>query len=219
MEVRRPDAAWTSLARMTGWTGIAALVLLFAPILAISTLGEPPLEATSAEAAEFFVALQAGWAQAAEATASLAMVVLLWFVVGLALLLRRAEGDPPWRSGVALVSGALLTAYGVLDASWDSAAHRADEIDPALAGYAFDIGNIGFANAWLAMASLALATGWVGLSSGWLPRWVAWAALVSAAGLVVARYLWYVDGVWLAPYAVFWVWVIALCVRLIRRPA
>jgi hypothetical protein len=221
-ETERPAAGrdrWAALSRATGWAGIAAVVLLFVPIIAISSVGEPPLEASSEDAAEFFRAIDVGWAEAAEATASLAMVVLLWFVVGFALLLRRAEGDPAWRSGVAMVSGVLLAAYGVLDASWDSAAHRSDEIDTALAGYAFDVGNIGFANAWLAMASLALATGWVVLSTGWLPRWMGWAALVSAAGLVVARYLWFVDGLWFAPYAVFWVWVVAACVRLIRRPA
>jgi hypothetical protein len=215
----RDGDAWSSLARATGWTGLATLVLLFAPIIAISSTGEPPLEATSEDAAEFFSAIDVGWAAAAEATASLAMVVLLWFVVGFALLLRRAEGEPAWRATVALVSGVLLTAYGVLDASWDAAAHRSAEIDEPLAGYAFDVGNIGFANAWLAMASLSLATGWVVLRTGWMPRWLGYAALVSAAGLVVARYLWSVEGVWFAPYAVFWVWVVAACVRLIRRPA
>ena len=38
------------------------------------------------------------------------MLVFLWFVVGFTLLLRRAEGDPPWRSLVAWVSGGLVAA-------------------------------------------------------------------------------------------------------------
>lgn len=219
MDTVHEPGTWTSMARATGWTGIAAVVLLFAPIIAISTVGEPPLAATSQEAADFFVATGAGWVQAMEATASVAMVVLLWFFVGLALLLRRAEGEPAWRSTVALVSGVLLAAYGVLDASWDAAAHRADEIDAPLAGYAFDIGNIGFANAWLAMASLAVATGWVVLRTGWMPAWIGWAAVASAVGLVASRYVWFVDGVWLLPYFVFWTWVVATCVRLILRRA
>ena len=62
---------WASMARVTGTVGIVAVVLLFAPIIAISTVGEPPLEADSADAADFFRATQASWAQAAEAAASL----------------------------------------------------------------------------------------------------------------------------------------------------
>jgi hypothetical protein len=213
-----PQDRWATLARTTGVMGLASVAVIFTAIIAISTVGEPPLEASSQDAAEFFRSSQPAWVQAAGATVGLGMVALLWFVVGLSLILGRAEGEPPWRSGVVLVSGVVLAAYGVLDSSWDAAAHRADEIGPALAGYAFSVGNIGFANAWLAMASLAVAAGWVILGAGVLARWTGWCALVSGAGLVVARYLWWVEGVWFLPYALFWVWMVATCVRLVRRP-
>lgn len=109
-----------ALARATGLTGLGSVGLAFAAIIAVSSIGEPPLDASSEEAATFFRNSQAAWVQAAQATASLAMLGILWgFVVGLALILRRAEGEPPWRSGVALVSGILLAAYGGLDASWE----------------------------------------------------------------------------------------------------
>lgn len=211
------EQAWARLALGTGVTGLVAMVALFAPIIATSSAGEPALDATSAEAAEFFRNLDAPWAQAAEGFASLGMMVFLWFVVGFSLLLRRAEGDPPWRSLVALVSGVLLAAYGVLDASWDAAGHRGSEIDSALAGYAYDVGNIGFANAWLALASFAGASGWVVLSTGRLPRWTGWCAVVGGAGLVVARFFWQVGESWFVPYALVWVWIVATCVLLIRR--
>lgn len=209
---------WVSLARATGVTGLAAVGILFGGIIAVSSVGEPPLDASSQDAATFFRKTEAAWVQAAEATASLGMLVFLWFVVGLVLLLRRAEGEPPWRSTVALVSGVLLAAYGVLDASWDAASHRGAELGPELAGYAFDVGNIGFANSWLALASLAVAAGWVTTRTGVLPRWLGWCAIASGAGLVVARYLWFVDGLWFLPYALFWLWVIATCIRLLRHP-
>lgn len=213
-----PAQKWVALARATGVTGLAALILLMTSVIAVSSVGEPPLDASSQEAATFFRDSQVAWVQAAEATASLAMVAFLWFVVGLALLLRRTEGEPPWRSNVALVSGVLLAAYGVLDASWDAAAHRGSEIGAALAAYAFDVGNIGFANAWLAMASLAVSAGWVTIRAGVFPRWTGWCAVASGAGLVVARYLWFVDGLWFLPYGLFWLWVVAICVWLIRHP-
>ena len=152
---------WSGLARTTGVTGLLSVVLLFAPIIAISSVGEPPFDATPSEAAEFFGNLDVGWAHAAEAGASLGMLAFLWFVVGLTTLLRRVEGEPAWRSTVALVSGTIVAAYGILDASWDAAANRGSDIDSSIAAYAFDVGNLGFANAWLALGSFAIAVGWI----------------------------------------------------------
>lgn len=214
-----PSQDWSRLALATGVTGLVGMVMLFSAVIAISSLGEPPLDAPSGDAAAFFRDLGAEWAQAAEALASVGMLVFLWFIVGFALLLRRAEGDPPWRSGVVFASGVLFSAYGVLDASWDAAAHRGGELDDALAGYAFDVGNIGFANAWLTMASFAAAAGWVVVATGMLPTWTGWMAVCSGAGLLVARFLWHVDGLWFLPYGLVWAWVIVTCVYLIRGRA
>lgn len=214
----RPDP-WASVLRRCGYTGLASVLLLFVPIIAVSSVGEPPLEADSVAAAEFLRNAQQGWVQAAWATAGIGMLVLLGFVVGLALVLARAEGDPPWRAAFAVSCGILLAAYGVLDASWESGAYAADELDPALAGYAFRVGNMGFANAWLAMAGLAAAYGWVTLEHGPFPRWTGWCALASAAGLVVSRYAWFVSGAWFPAYALFWVFVVAVCLIMVRRPA
>jgi hypothetical protein len=216
-EASSDAARWSRLARTTGVVGLCAMVVLFTSIIAISSVGEPPLDASTADVVTFFSEADAGWVEAAEATASLGMMALLWFIVGLAALLRRAEGEPAWRSTVALISGVVLAAYGVLDASWDAAIHRGAEIDESLATYAFDVGNIGFANAWLAAASLAGSAGWITLSTGALPRWTGWCAIASGAGLVLARYLWFVEGFWFVPYGLFWVWVVAVCVLLIRR--
>jgi len=68
-------------------------------------------------------------------------VRLIWFVVGLCLLLARAEGSPPWRSAVALVSGVLLPTYLLLDASWNVSSFGAHDLDLAVASYAFDTGK------------------------------------------------------------------------------
>ena len=208
---------WRSLARMTGVVGLVSVVVLFGPIIAISTVGEPPFDATSEEAAEFFGKLDVGWAHAAEAGASLGMLAFLWFVVGLTTLLRRVEGEPAWRSTVALVSGVVVAAYGVLDASWDAGANRGTGIDPAIAAHAFDVGNLGFANSWLALGSFAIAAGWIIRDSRVIPAWWGWWAIVSGLGLVAVRFVWE-GSIWTLPYFVFWVWVIALAIRLIRRP-
>ena len=181
---------WARLSRVTGIVGLSTLVLIFTPIVAISTLGEPSFTATAEEAHAFLVNASVGWARLAMAVLPVAAIGLVWFVVGLTLLLARAEGSPPWRSVGALVAGVLLPAHLLLDASWGAAAYRGAETEPGLARYAFDVGNLGFANAWVAMGSFAVACGWVVLSTRVFGRWLGWWAVVAGVGLVVARFVW-----------------------------
>jgi hypothetical protein len=209
---------WTRMVRTTGVVGLVTVVLLFAPIIAISFLGEPPFVASAKEARAFLRNGSAGWAQAATALTSLSAIGLIWFLVGLCLLLRRLEGSPPWRSAAALVSGVMLPAYLLLDVSWDAASFGGADLDLAVASYAFDSGNLGFANIWLAMASFAVACGWLVLSTRVVGRWLGWWAIASGLGLVISRFFW-TSWVWYLPYFAFWIWVIIICVRLIRRPA
>ena len=207
----------SNLATVTGIAGLTGVVLLFGPIIAVSTQGEPPFDGSRDQVATFFGNVAAvGWYQTAGALEAIGMLALLWYFVGLTTLLRRIEGPPAWRSTVALLSGTLLVAYGNLDVSWDAAVNRGNETDPGVAPYAFDVGNIGFSNAWLSMASFALASGWILLDSRALPRWWGWLGIAGGAGLVVARFAWE-SPFWMIPYALFWGWVIALAVRLVRR--
>ena len=206
---------WHRLARGTGIAGLATIVSLFTPIVAISTQGEPAFDATAAEAQAFFSNGGAGWMQTASAVVGLAGIGMIWFVVGLSLLLARAEGSPPWRSVVAAVSGLMLAAYQFLDVSWDAASYGSADLDPAVSSYAFDVGNLGFANIWMAMGSFAICAGWVVLSTRMLGRWLGWWAVVAGAGLVLVRFAWEGE-LWFAPYALFWIWVIIVCVQLIR---
>jgi len=130
-------------------------------------------------------------------------VRLIWFVVGLCLLLARAEGSPPWRSAVALVSGVLLPTYLLLDASWNVASFGAHDLDLAVASYAFDTGNLGLANMWLAIGTFAVCSGWVILSTRLVSRWLGWWGIASGLGLVLVRFFW-TSWFWFLPYAAFW---------------
>ena len=207
---------WERAARFSGWSGLVGAVLLFGAIIPMGSLGEPPLEATTNDAAAFFRnAAEADWVQPVEAVGALGMIGLLWFLVGLSVLLRRAEGEPPIRSTVALASAVLLPAYYLVNASWASAAHRGLELEPAVAGYAFDVGNIGFANTWLALGSFAGAAGWVMLTSGAWPRWLGWWGAVAGVGMLLARFVWTVEAAWFVPYGVFWTWLLTVAVRLV----
>jgi hypothetical protein len=44
---------------------------------------------------------------------------------------------------------------------------------------------------------------------------VIWWAIISGLGLALSRYFW-TSEIWLLPYGLFWVWVIVVCVRLLR---
>ena len=207
---------WTRMIRAIGVVGLVTVVLLFAPIVAVSTVGEPPFVASAEEARAFFAGASQGWVQAAMALTSLSAIGLIWFVVGLSLLLGKAEGNPPWWSAVALVSGVVLPAYLLVDASWNAASFGAADIDPAVASFAFDSGNLGFANIWLAMGSFAVCCGWVVLSTRVVGRWLGWWAIASGLGLGISRFF-RTSAIWYLPYAAFWIWVIVFCIQLIRQ--
>src|SRR5215210_2606508 len=84
------------LERAIGLTGLLGAVLLIGSLSATSP-GEPPLDATAGEAAEFLRGLDKDWMRPVEVLTDLGMMALLWFMVGLALLLRRFEGEVPLR--------------------------------------------------------------------------------------------------------------------------
>jgi hypothetical protein len=214
---RTESDRYAVLARTTGIIGITCMVLLFGPIIALASADEPPLEATAAEAVKYFGNLEATWAQLTMAASTLGMIGSLWFFVAFGLLLGRAEGNPPWRSIIATLSGALLAAYGLVGSSWEAASLHGGRITPEVADYAYAFGNVGFANAWIALASFALCSGWVILSTRVLERWMGWWILVAGLGLVVARFVW-TTGLWGVGYMLFWLWVLVVCIRLIRRP-
>ena len=204
------------MARVTGWAGLAGMVLIFVPIIAMASLGEPAFDATREEAAAFFRnTAKSSWADAAGTVALLGLVALTCFIVGLCLLLRPAEGDPPWRSTVALVFGGLFAAYLFTDTSWDAAGNRGADLDPGLAHFAFDLGNLGFASAWVSMGSFAAFGGWAVLVTGVFRRWLGWLMVASGVGLALSRFVWTTNA-WLLPYALFWIWVVAVCIRLLR---
>jgi hypothetical protein len=207
------------MARATGAAGLVGMVLVFVPIIALASLGEPPFDATVEQVVAFFRNIaESSWADLAEAVLLLGVVALTWFMVGLCLLLRRAEGEPAWRSTVALVFGALFAAFLLTNTSGSAASNRGADVDPGLAAFAFDMGNLGFANAWVSMGTFAAFGGWVVLTTRVFSRWLGWLMVASGVGLALSRFVWTRD-LWLVPYALFWIWVVIASVRLLRKPA
>ena len=205
--------AWQRLEVVAGVTGLTFVVLAVGVLV-----GSHPEPAFTAPAAEFLKHYRSPNTVGSDLRSfgfAVALVVFVWFVVALSTLLRRVEGEAPWRSTTAMVSGVLFAAL-VLPGSEVAAVFRADDLDPQLARYAFDESQASFANARVALGSFAVCCGWVITSTRFLPRWVGWLAIGAGAGLVVARISWS-NQLWLLPYLLFWVWMLTVALLLLRR--
>jgi Domain of unknown function (DUF4386) len=213
--VSTPGAvAWQRMGRVTGVAGLAAVVLIFVPIV-VGTRTEPAFTATATEFLTYYKSPNTPGAPFRSFVFTVGLVTFVWFAVALTTLLRRAEGEAAWRSAIAMGSGVLFVAL-VLSGNEVAAAFRADDLDPQIARYAFDEGQVAFANARVALGSFAVCCGWVIASTGFLPRWLGWLAIASGVGLALSRISW-TSYSWLLPYGMFWLWVIIVALLLLRR--
>ena len=208
------ESRWRLLGRVTGVIGLASFVLILGPIIAASGQ-EPGFDGDAPAVQNFFRSINSFGSEVGTFLTTVGVVGALWFAVGLALLMARGEGRPAWRSAIAAASA---IAFGVLNlnGSWEAAAHRADSLPPELALFAFDVGNAAFANSWVAMGSFALASGLVMLTGRFMRRWLGWAAVVAGVGLILSRVSW-TNEIWFFPYAIFWIWMITVSVRLLMH--
>jgi hypothetical protein len=205
--------AWQRLGIGAGAAGLAATVLIFGAL--IGTRLEPDVTAPAREFLTHYRSTDTVAGEPRSFLFTVGLVTFVWFVAILSTLLRHAEGQAPWRSAIALATGVLFVAL-VLSGDEVAATFRADDLDPQLARYAFDEGQVAFANARVALGSFALCSGWVIASTGLLPRWVGWVAIASGVGLVLSRISW-TNYIWLAWYLIFWLWVVTVSVLLLRR--
>jgi hypothetical protein len=198
---------------VAGIAGLAAVVLVFGVL--VGTRAEPPFTAPAAEFLTHYRSPNTVASPFRSFAFTIAMVTFVWFAVALSLLLGRAEGEPPWRSSIAMVSVVLAVAP-VVTGNEVAAVFIADDLDPQIARYAFEEGQAAFANARVALGGFALCSGWVIASTQVLPRWLGWLAIASGGGLAFARIDW-TNYIWLVPYLLFWLWVLTVAVLLLRR--
>lgn len=202
--------------RLVGVIGLSAVTLILGSVIATSGQ-EPGFDGDPAAVLAYFRAGSEGSGALARFGVVAGLMAFAWFAVGLAVLLGRAEGREPWRSAIGAAS-ALIFVAGAMNGNWQAATHRADTLSAELAAYAFDVGNLQFANGWVALGSFALCTGWAIVGTRAFPRWLGWLAILAGAGLILSRAVW-TSSLWLLPYLLFWVWMIALSVLCLRRGA
>lgn len=215
-ETAQLGGQWRTLSITGGSAGVAGLLLVAVSQALVQVGGgEPAFDASGDEILRFLEARHETLYAIGTFLGLLAVLALACFVSVVAVILREAEGRPAWRSAFAFTSGIAFVVL-LMSPGWELAAYRTDDgVDPQIARYAFDMGNLGFANAWVALAGFLAAAGWIMAGTPSLPSWLGWVAIVAAFGFLLGRAFW-TTSVWLIPYAVFWVWVVALSIYLFR---
>jgi hypothetical protein len=204
IQTARSSSERRTLARITGAAGLFTLLAVLGTSL-VNDYQDAPFASDTGEAVAFLRSLDDTVGEVSQFATSVGLIALLWFSLGFAMLLRRYEGELPWRSVFMAGAGAISVVTGQIG-SWDAAVYRSDDIDPQVARYAFDLGNISFANGWVASGAFGLCAGLIMLSSARLPHWLGWWAVIAGAGSVLARAIWTED-VAMVPFTAFWVWV------------
>ena len=200
------------LARITGAAGLITVVVVLGGSLA-NDYQSAAFDSSADETVAFFRSLDDSFGAISSFATAVGLIAMLWFSLGLALLLRRYEGELPWRSAFLAGAGVLSVVPGQI-ASWDAATFRSDDIDPQVARYAFDLGNLSFANGWVSGGAVGICAGIIILSTRHLPHWLGWWALLAGIGSVLARAVW-TEGYAFVPFAAFWIWVAVLSVALL----
>lgn len=149
---------------------------------------------------------------------TLAFVALLIFAVYISRTIRQREQGDGLLSGIALGGGLTIVALGIISATAQFAAVvRADEgIDPEVARALLDFSGIAFVMMWLPLAAFLGAVAVAGMRLSLLPRWLAIAAAVLAAGLLGGLAAQPADIAFM-PMALTFLWFIAASVSLVRR--
>jgi hypothetical protein len=200
--------------------GIAFVVLqLIAQALIQVGGSEPAFNAPAGEIVDFFMNRNMTLTQVGGFFNVLSIFAFLWFLGVLWATLRQHEGESAWLSLVVFASGLAAIAVLLSGGGWELALFRLSEVNrPEIIQLLFDQGNMAFASLWVALASMLLAAGIVTLRDGALPRWLGWFGLAVAGTLLVARTVWFTaSGIKFMPYMLFWIWLVAASVVLVRR--
>lgn len=180
---------------------------------------EPAFDAPAAEIEAFFMNRNMQLALTGGFLSVLSNIAFIWFLGALWARLRRSEGEPGWLSLVAFASGLAGMAAILGSGGWELALLRlGDGLETETFRLLFDLGNFAFAAYWVALAGMLLAAGVVTIRDGALPRWLGWFGLLVALALLAVRAVWFTaSGAKFLPYMLFWVWLIAASISLIRR--
>lgn len=211
---------YTSGERIAAAGGIGFVVLQLACQALIQIGGaEPAFTASAEQIVAFFSSRDTSLTPIGTFLSSLSVIALLFFLGSLWAPLSRHEESPSWLSHLAFGSGLVATAVTLSGGGWALAIFRMEEgLDPTMAQMLFDQGNFTFAQLWVPLAAMLLATGIVALRDGAFSKWFGWYSLVVSLVLLVSRAFWTAPGgIAFTGYMLFWLWLIIASILLNRR--
>jgi hypothetical protein len=208
-------------AHWLGAAGIGYPILVIVGDDVIATNGEPPgLNATTAEVARY-LAEQPGetaqWLGHLLAVGGVGLLALFFGRLYATLRVSRSAWLPELALGAGLAAVAIwFAAY----APFAAVAYADDaQFEPETARLAYALGGALFLLPWAPAAVALYAAAAVVLSDNVLPRWFGWVTLAQATAFVVGLAA-YAVGEWaFLAYVLFWLWLVAAAVALVRRPA
>lgn len=209
------DTAWQ---RRSAYAGFVFVVLTI--VWAVLRISGPSGDDSHAEITKFFADSGdrerfgiAGWVMAA------AGLFLLWFLSGLRVLLRRAEGEPGRLSALAFGGGVvmvvLLFAKNSIHPAFAGVYDYADDfkLDPNTFQLLDSIWFWLIAQEVMAGGVLAAATSALALRTDLFPRWFGW------AGIVVAALCFLAIPLYLAPAILLLAWIFVASILMWAQPA
>ncbi|MGH9280439.1 MAG: hypothetical protein ACRD12_20385, partial [Acidimicrobiales bacterium] len=137
---------------------------------------------------------------------------LLVFVSWLHRWLRQAEGEGGWLATLAFGGGVLLVGSLLVVLVLSLASTVIDDYgpDPVIARTLLTVRLWAVAITFVPAASFVGATGVIGWRSGWLPRWMSYAGMALAAGMLIPPLAYF-------PFLLSTIWTGMLGVTLIQQ--
>lgn len=194
---------------------VISLLILIALMPLSHSLTEPAFDASSS-ALLAYAKSQADLPFALGLIGVLGLYGFAVFAVVLAARFRVAESRSDVASTLVLLTAAIFIALWLAEFGLSLAQTlRRASLDATSASVLSGISNGVFVVSWSAVAAFVAASGIAALWTRALPAWLGWSALVIGIGLFVAGAA-PLTAIWLLPYLLFFVWVVATSVQLLR---
>ncbi|HEV2476737.1 MAG TPA: hypothetical protein VGX22_09355 [Candidatus Dormibacteraeota bacterium] len=207
---------WTRLGGAGGLVFFVSLAILIVLMPLSHSVSEPGFDASSSAFLAYGKS-QASLPFALELLGVLGLFGFLVFAVVLADTFRTGEQRSNAPPVLVLVTAALFAVFWFLDLGIGVAeTFRHGDLDATAASVFYGLANGVFVTSWAAIGGFLISAGLASVWSRTLPVWLGWAGLVIGLGmfLAVAAPL---TAFWFLPYFLFFFWVLATSVVLLRR--
>ena len=206
---------WTRAGGVGGIVFFASLVVLIALMPLSHSITEPAFDAPSSA----FLAYAKSEADLPFALGLVGVLGLFGFALFAAVLTARfrvAEKPSDVAPTLVLLAAAIFIALWLAELGIGFAhTFRRSDLDATSASVLSGLSNGIFVVSWSAIAAFLAASGFAALWTRALPPWLGWSALVIGIGLFLAAAA-PLTAIWFFPYFLFFIWVLATSVVLLR---